>query len=78
MKLTPDQKEKRRKKFTAIAKADTNTFVKYRYNDFNKFLVFILRKFPQTYYINIFSNKGSDKNKLLFTWGKHKGLQPAK
>lgn len=70
--------EKHRRKFVAIAKANKTDFVKYRFNDFNKFLAFILRKFPETYYINIFSNKGADKNKLVYTWGKKKGLEPAK
>lgn len=71
--------EKNRRKFVAIAKVKNNPehFVKYRFNDLNNFLEFIKRKYPGVLFINVFSNKGINKNMLLYTWGSKKGLQNA-
>jgi len=72
-------KEKRRKKYTAITKVDSEKYVKHRTNDPQKFInSFILFKWPGARFINFFSNKGPDKRKLIYTWGKKKGLEPAK
>ena len=68
-------KKNKPKKFTAIAKTDNYVFVKYRFNKWDNFLNFLLKKYPGTRFINIFSNKGADKEQLVYTWGKNKGLQ---
>ena len=71
--------EKHKKKYTCIAKVGTQNlpqFVKYRCNDLNNFIQFITKKYD-VYYFNVFSNKGTNKNLMLYTWGKHKGLQPS-
>ena len=71
--------EKPRKKYVCIAKVDSGAlpqFVKYRCNDLQNFIQFITKKY-NVYYFNVFSNKGNDKNLLVYTWGKYKGLQPA-
>jgi hypothetical protein len=69
--------EKKIKKFVSVAKVDNTKFVKYRFNDINKYIEFQLRKWPDTRFINIFSNKGADKRKLLYTYGRKKGLEPS-
>jgi len=69
--------EKLIKKFVSIAKVDNTTFVKYRFNDIDKYILFQLKKWPDTRFINIFSNKGADKRKLLYTYGRKKGLEPS-
>ena len=71
--------DKNRRKFVAIAKVQHTPehWVKYRFNDLNNFIEFIKRKHPGVLFINIFSNKGVNKNMLLYTWGKVKGLQNA-
>lgn len=73
------QSDKNRRKFVAIAKVQSSPehFVKYRFNDMNNFIEFMKRKHPGVLFINIFSNKGVNKNMLLYTWGKVKGLQNA-
>jgi len=72
-------KEKRRKKFTVITKIDGINFVKHRTNEPQKFInSFILFKWPGARFANIFSNKGPDRKRLIYTWGKKKGLEPAK
>lgn len=77
------KKEKIRPKklYTAIAKVgynkslQQNICVKYRFNKVDNFLIFIQKKFPSICWINIFNNIGIDKDKLVYTWGKNKGLQ---
>jgi hypothetical protein len=67
---------KKKKKFAIIAKVNTNQFVKYRSNNLENFFIFLNKKYS-VYYANVFSNTGSDERKLIYTYGKHKGLQPA-
>ena len=75
--------ERPRRKYAIIAKVEAapvltkNCFVKYRANDIDKTIKFLHKKWPGFFYANIFSNKGQDKNKMLYTYGKFKGLQPA-
>jgi hypothetical protein len=67
---------KTKRKFIIIVKVDSINFVKYRCNDLNNFFnVFIKNKYPQSRYANIFSNVGANKNQLVKTWGRNKGLQ---
>ena len=71
------------RKFRAIAKvppAETDKgtgFVKYRFNNIDKFLVFIQNKYSSVYFINFFHNAEGKPNheKLCYTWGKKKGLE---
>lgn len=76
--IKAQQPDKHRRKYVAIAKVDKYTFVKYRFNDLTKFFEFLLKKFPGTLFVNVFSNKGADRRQLLFTWGKNKRLEKAK
>lgn len=69
--------KKNKKKFCIIAKVGKDQFVKYRSNDLTNFFNFLIKKYGTVYYANVFSNKGADENKMIFTYGKHKGLQPA-
>jgi len=69
--------KKNKKKFCIIAKVGPDHFVKYRSNDLTNFFNFLIKKYGSVYYANVFSNKGPDENKMIFTYGKHKGLQPA-
>jgi len=77
------KKNKTVKKYVAISKVGyngsmkQNICVKYRFNKIDRFLIFIQQKFPAVVWINIYSNDGINKNKLLYTWGKMKGLQEA-
>jgi len=76
------KKNKVERKFSAIAKIgfDTSTkqniCVKYRFNDVNKFIIFINNKFNPLW-INIYYRTGEQRNKLAYTWGRNKGLQSA-
>lgn len=70
-------RKKRSRKFILICKADKDLFVKYRSDDFNKTLVFLQKKYSKFCFANIFCNTGSDKGKLIYTFGKLKGLQNA-
>ena len=71
------------RKFTAIAKVGYNVtekqniMVKYRFNDLDKFILFMQRKW-QPRYINIFYLAGNQRGKLAYTWGSKKGLEAAK
>jgi len=70
------------RKFSGIGKIgyDTNLknniCVKYRFNDVNKFIIFMINK-HNPMWINIYNRTGTNKNKLAYTWGKNKGLQTA-
>jgi hypothetical protein len=74
-------KKKAERKYVGIAKIGYNPATrqpiccKYRFNDINKFLLFLQRKFPAVCWCNIYFRTGAEKNKLAYTWGKFKGLQ---
>ena len=67
---------RKKRKFVAIAKAENSNFVKYRFNDLNKFIEFIVKK-HNPFFFNVFSNTGINKGLLMYTWGRKKGLEPA-
>lgn len=69
--------KKHKKKFCIIAKVGAEHFVKYRSNNLENFFNFLVKKYGVVYYANVFSNTGADENKMIFTYGRHKGLQPA-
>jgi hypothetical protein len=60
------------KAFRIIIKVDSVKFVKYRSSNLNNFFnKFLLTKFPNSRFANIYDKK---TGKLVATWGKHKGL----
>lgn len=69
--------KKTKKKFCIVAKIGPDQFVKYRSNNLDNFFKFLIQKYGGIYYANVFSNFGPDENKLIYTYGKHKGLQLA-
>lgn len=69
--------KKYKKKFCVIAKIDSVNFVKYRTDNIENCLLFLKNKYVGLRYANIFSNRGINENKLLYTYGKIKGLQNA-
>lgn len=69
--------KKDKRKFIIIAKVGNDNFVKYRCNDIENCIKFIRTKFIDFRYANIFSKCGVNKGKMLFTYGKFKGLQNA-
>ena len=70
-------RKKRSRKYILIAKADINTFVKYRSDNYINTISFLQKKYTKFCFANIYSNTGADKGKLIYTFGKLKGLQPA-
>lgn len=68
---------KPKKKYVTISKVDKDKYVKYRVNDLKNFTEFIVKKYPLFRYSNIFSNTGTNKGMLIYTFGKHKGLNLA-
>ena len=68
-------KKKAKRKFVVIAKIDSVNFVKYRSDNYDNLILFLKKKYPDLRFANIYSNQGIDENKMLYTWGKIKGLQ---
>jgi hypothetical protein len=54
-----------------ISKVDNYTFVKYHSNNLDSFFKFLLKKFPNTRYSNIYEKKSK---KQVGTWTNKKGL----
>ncbi len=69
---------KKSRKYVVIAKIQADQFVKYRSNDIDKVIKFITTKYPPVKFMNIYSNAGDHKGKMLYTWGKNKGLETAR
>lgn len=69
-----EQKKRPKKRFVLIAKIDSYTFVKYRFNDVANVLDFMLKKYPDLRFINFFYNTGENKGVKWAEYGKHKGL----
>lgn len=69
--------KKYKKQFCVIAKVDNVNFVKYRTDNLDNCILFLKNKYSGLRYANIFSNRGQNENKLLYTYGKIKGLQIA-
>lgn len=70
-------KKKAKRKFVVISKVDNNTFVKYRTDNFENLILFLKKKYPDLRFCNIYNNKPPNENKLVYTFGKIKGIQPA-
>lgn len=66
-----------KRKFVIIAKVSNDNYVKYRANDIENCIKFIKTKYTDFRFANIFAKTGVNKGKLLFTYGKLKGLQNA-
>jgi len=69
--------KKYKKQFCVIAKVDNINFVKYRTDNIDNCILFLKNKYSNLRYANIFANRGVNENKLLYTYGKIKGLQSA-
>lgn len=69
--------KKDKRKYVIIAKVSNDVYVKYRCNDIMNCVNFLKTKYNDFRFANIFSKNGADKGKLLFTYGKFKGLIPA-
>ena len=69
---------KKSRKYVVIAKIEANHFVKYRSNDIDKVVKFITTKYPPVKFMNIYCNSGDHKGKMVYTWGKNKGLEAAR
>ena len=70
--------QKKKRKYILIAKVEPQKFVKYRFNDLNKVIPFMMKKYPGVYWINFYYNTGDHAGKIYYTWGKNKGLEAAK
>jgi hypothetical protein len=76
-----------KRNFTGIAKVGYNhaakqpICVKYRFNNKEKFVEFLMKKYPNVCWCNIYAkdiNGGKNKGLLLFLWGKNKGFTNAR
>jgi hypothetical protein len=54
-----------------ITKVDNNKFVKYHSNNLDSFFKFLLKKFPEARFSNIYDKK---TRKQIGTWTNKKGL----
>ena len=70
-------RKKKSRKFVVIAKVDATQFVKYRSDNYENLLKFMLNKYSLFRFANIYCNEGANKGKLMYTYGKIKGLQNA-
>jgi hypothetical protein len=68
--------KKVKRKFVIIAKTAAGNFVKYRTNNIDKTIEFLIKK-HEIFYCNVFSNKGINRGLMLYTYGRKKGLEPA-
>ena len=72
------KEKKAKRKFIAIIKSDItgipNNFKKYRTNNIDNFLKFMINKYPNCLYANFYYNTGINKGSIYKTWGKNKGL----
>jgi len=67
-------KEKKGRKFCAIAKVDNDKFVKYRTNHPQQCIKFLHGKFPGLRFVNFFYRYGPNKRMLYATYGTKKGF----
>lgn len=67
-----------KRKFAVIIKIGNDqsikNFVKYRTNNIDNFLKFMLKKYPASLWANFYFNTGINKGAIFKTWGKKKGL----
>lgn len=70
--------KKTKRKFAVIVKIGNEqtikNFVKYRTNNIDNFLKFMLNKYPASLWANFYHNTGINKGTIYKTWGKNKGL----
>jgi hypothetical protein len=70
--------KKAKRKFVVIVKIGNDqtikNFVKYRTNNIENFIKFMLKKYPNSLWANFYNNTGTNKNAIFKTWGKKKGL----
>lgn len=69
---------KKGRKYVAIAKVDSDKFVKYRTNHPDQCIKFLHSKFPQLRFVNFFYRHGQNKRLLYATYGTKKGFELAK
>lgn len=67
-------KDRRRKKFVLIAKVTADHFVKYRFNDINNVIEWMLKNYPDLRFINFYYNTGVNKRLKFAEYGSKKGL----
>ena len=67
-------KEKSRKKFVLIAKVNADKFVKYRFNNLQNVLEWMLKTYPDLRFINFYYNTGVNKRPKFAEYGNKKGL----
>ena len=78
-----EKKKRPLRRYTAIAKIGydntlkQNVMVKYRFNNLDNFIAFLIKK-HNPLYCNIFYLAGEQRGKLCYTWGRKKGLETAK
>lgn len=70
-------RKKKSRKFVVISKVDNTTFVKYRSDNYENLIKFLLNKYSSFRFANIYCNDGANKGRLIYTYGKLKGIQPA-
>jgi hypothetical protein len=68
-------RKKKSRKFVVISKVGTETFVKYRSDNFENLIQFLIKKYASFRFANIYCNEGVSKGKLIYTYGIKKGLQ---
>jgi len=64
-------KPKDKRKYILIAKVKGGLFVKYRTNNPDKVVDFLIKKFSDVFFINFFYNTGEKKGLQVGNWTKH-------
>ena len=79
-RMLTHQKKKVTRKYKVIAKVpapetkEGYKFVKYRTNNRENFISFLMTKFSGAYWANFYEAKGENFEKLTASWGCKKGL----
>lgn len=68
------ERKKDYRKYVIIAKVEKDKFVKYRTNNIEKTIAFIIQKYGNCLFANIFYKRGVNKGSQFASWGKNKGL----
>ena len=70
--------KKPKRKYSVIVKIGNDqtikNFVKYRTNNIDNFLKFMLKKYPTSLWANFYYKTWINKGAIYKTWGKTKGL----
>lgn len=64
-------KTKAKRKYILIAKVKGGLFVKYRTNQPDKIIEFLIKKFVDVYFANFFYNTGDKKGMQVGNWTKY-------